>query len=53
MGRVSGVWSLAGLVVMGWILADLIGHAAGTTAAFKGITSLTSTTGNLVVGAKG
>ena len=52
--KVSGIWSLAGLVVIGWIVADLIGNGAktgGTAAAFKGVTGLVSTTGNQVTGA--
>lgn len=48
--KVSGFWSLAGLVVGGWILADLIIHPAGTATAFKGVTGLTGTAGNLVTG---
>jgi len=48
--RVSGIWSLAGLVVGGWILADILLHPTGTKAAFSGITGLTSVTGNLVTG---
>ena len=50
--KVSGIWSLAGLVVIGWIVADLLGHASGTTAAFNGITGLTTVAGNQVTGAK-
>ena len=49
--RVSGFWSLAGLVVVGWILVDVLSHPSGTSSAFNGITNLTSTTGNLVTGA--
>jgi hypothetical protein len=48
--KVSGFWSLAGLVVIGWILVDVLANPTGTKAAFNGITSLTSTTGNLVTG---
>jgi hypothetical protein len=48
--KVSGFWSLAGLVVIGWILVDVLANPTGTKAAFSGITSLTSTTGNLVTG---
>jgi hypothetical protein len=48
--KVSGFWSLAGLVVIGWILVDVLANPTGTAAAFNGVTSLTSTTGNLVTG---
>lgn len=48
--KVTGIWSLAGLVVGGWILADLLLHPTGTATAFTGITNLTGTTGNLVTG---
>ena len=48
--KVSGFWSLAGLVVIGWILVDVLANPKGTSAAFSGITNLTSTTGNLVTG---
>lgn len=49
--KVSGFWSLAGLVVTGLIVADLILHPTGTGAAFKGITGLTTVTGNQLIGA--
>lgn len=48
--RVSGFWSLAGLVVAGLIVADLVLHPPGTKAAFGGITTLTTNTGNQLIG---
>jgi hypothetical protein len=48
--RVSGFWSLAGLVVTGFIIADLILHPTGTKTAFLGITTLTTNTGNQLIG---
>ena len=50
--RVSGFWSLAGLVVTGLIVADLVLHPSGTAAGFKGITTLTTNTGNQLIGTK-
>ena len=49
--KVSGFWSLAGLVVIGWILVDVLSApAANTSAAFNGVTNLVGTTGSLVTG---
>jgi hypothetical protein len=48
--KVSGFWSLLGLVVVGWVLVDVLANPTGTSAAFKGITNLTSTVGNQVTG---
>jgi hypothetical protein len=48
--KVSGFWSLAGLIVVGWILVDVLTHPSGTKTAFSGVTSLTSTVGNQVTG---
>jgi len=48
--RVSGFWSLAGLVIMGGIIYDLVTHPSGTSSAFKGVTGLTTATGNIVTG---
>ena len=48
--KVSGFWSLAGLVVIGWILVDVLSNPTGTKAAFSCVTNLTQTTGNLVTG---
>ena len=48
--KVSGIWSLAGLVVMGIIVADLLKNPAGTSAAFGGVTSLESSAGNQLLG---
>jgi hypothetical protein len=50
--KVSGFWSLAGLVVIGWILVDVLSKPTGTAAAFSGITGLTTVVGNQVTGAK-
>lgn len=45
-------WSLAGLIVGGIIIADLITHPTGTKTAFQGVTGLTAvTTGALLGGA--
>jgi uncharacterized sodium:solute symporter family permease YidK len=48
--RVSGFWSAVGLVIGGLIIADLVLHAHGTATAFQGITGLTSSTGNQLIG---
>jgi len=48
--KVSGFWSLTGLVVTGLIIADLVLHPSGTNTAFKGVTGLTSSTGNQLIG---
>jgi hypothetical protein len=48
--KVSGFWSLLGLVVVGWILVDVLANPTGTSTAFNGITKLTSTVGNQVTG---
>ena len=48
--KVSGFWSLMGLVVIGCILVDVLSNPTGTKAAFSGVTNLTQTTGNLVTG---
>jgi hypothetical protein len=50
MRNVTGLWSLAGLIVCGWIVADLLTHSSGTTAAFKGITGLTNAASNPITG---
>ena len=42
MGRVSGFWSAAGLVITGWIIFDVLNKPTGTAAAFSGITGLTT-----------
>lgn len=41
--RPTSVIGLAGLIVVGVIVADLITHPAGTTAAASGINSLAKT----------
>jgi len=44
-------WTLAGLIVIGWILVDVLSApAANTSAAFSGVTNLVGTTGSLVTG---
>jgi hypothetical protein len=48
--RVSGSWSLAGLVVMGLIAADFLLHPQGTKAAFTGVSGITKSTGNQLIG---
>lgn len=48
--RVTGFWSFAGLVGIGWIIADLVTHPSGTEAGFNGITTLEKNTGNQVIG---
>jgi hypothetical protein len=48
--KVSGFWSLTGLVVTGLIIADLVLHPSGTSTAFKGVTGLTTATGNQLIG---
>ena len=48
--KVSGFWSLTGLIVTGLIFADLVLHPSGTSTAFKGITGLTTSTGNQLIG---
>jgi hypothetical protein len=46
----NGLWALAGLVVVGWILVDVLSKPQGTSALFNGVTNLTSATGSLVTG---
>ena len=48
--KVSGFWSLTGLVVIGWILVDILSNPTGTAAAFSGVTGLTTVVGNQVTG---
>jgi hypothetical protein len=48
--KVSGIWSLLGLVVAGLIVADLMLHPTGSKTAFSGITQLSSNTGNQLIG---
>jgi hypothetical protein len=48
--RVSGFWSAVGLVLVGLIVADLVLHPTGTSAAFTGITTLEQNTGNQLIG---
>lgn len=48
--KVSGFWSLAGLVVAGIIIADLLKNPTGTSAAFGGVTALESAAGNQLLG---
>jgi len=46
----SGLFSLAALVVGGIIVADILSHPAGTAAASKGITGLITTSKNGLLG---
>ena len=46
----SKFWSIAGLAVIGIIIADLLTHPSGTTAAFSGVTSLEQGVGNQLLG---
>ncbi len=46
----SKFWSLAGLAVIGIIIADLVIHPTGTSAAFTGVTGLESNVGNQLLG---
>jgi len=48
--RVSSGWGLAGLVVVGLFLADLVTHPTGTAAAFGGATTLESNVGSQLLG---
>jgi len=46
----SGIFSLAALIVGGIIVADILTHPAGTTAASNGITSLWKSSVNGLLG---
>lgn len=46
----SRFWSIAGLVVIGIIIADLITHPSGTSTAFNGVTGLESNVGSQLLG---
>lgn len=46
----SKFWGLAGLAVIGIIIADLVIHPTGTTAGFNGISNLTGGVGNQLLG---
>lgn len=48
--RVTGFWALAGLVVVGMIVADVWTHPAGTKAAGTQVVSLEKNTGNQLLG---
>jgi hypothetical protein len=50
MFRVTGLFGLAGIVVAGWMLADLLAHPKGTAAAGNVVVSLAKNTGNQVAG---
>jgi hypothetical protein len=50
--RVTGFWALAGLVVVGIIVADVLIHPAGTKAAGGTIVSLEKNTGNQLLGGR-
>lgn len=49
--RVSGFWSFAGALVMGYIALDFLSHPSGTKQVFQGTTGLVSTTGKSLSGA--
>jgi hypothetical protein len=49
-GRVTGFWALAGLVVMGLIVADIWLHPAGTNAVGNTLISAEKNTGNQLIG---
>jgi hypothetical protein len=49
MKSTTGFWSLAGLVVAGWIVADLL-KSKNTVPAFNSLTTLAKNTGNQVTG---
>jgi hypothetical protein len=48
--RVTGLWSLAGAVVLGVILADLIANPTGTTAAANGVVGIEKPGFNALLG---
>jgi hypothetical protein len=50
MLRVTGFWAAVGAVVLGLIVADILTHPAGTTAAGNQITTLEKNTGNQLIG---
>ena len=50
MSRVSGFWSLAGLIVIAIFGANLLAHPSETEASEKAATGLESTVGNQILG---
>lgn len=46
----SKFWSLAGLIVIGWIVADLMTHPTAAKNAYDAGNQAISTSGNLVAG---
>lgn len=48
--RVTGFWSLAGFVVFGIIVADLLIHPAGTNAVGNTLINAEKNTGNQLLG---
>jgi hypothetical protein len=48
--HVTGFWALAGLAVVGIIVADIWTHPTGTKAAGSTIVSLEKNTGNQLLG---
>lgn len=48
--RVTGFWSLAGVVILGIILADLIANPEGTKAAGNAVVNLEKPTYNALLG---
>lgn len=49
--RVSSGWSLAGLVIMGIIAADVLRNPKGTQAASNGVVSILKPSYNALLGA--
>ena len=50
--HVTGFWALAGLTVLGLIVADIWTHPAGTQAAGSAINGIEKNTGNQLIGYK-
>lgn len=48
--RISSFFGLAGLVVIGWIVADLMTHPTASKNAYDAANTAISTSGNLVAG---
>lgn len=49
-GRVTGFWALAGLAVMGLIVADIWLHPKGTNAVGNTLIAAEKNTGNQLIG---
>ena len=48
--RVTGFWSMMGLIITGLIIGDLVLNPKGTATAFHGLTQLSGNTGNQLLG---